>query len=399
MATVQSLIESRTTRAAVVLPLCAAIALIDGFDTQAIGPAAPLIARSLMLTPGSVGTMFSASQAGFLIGSILFGMLGDRLGRKRVLVLTGMLFAAATLATALAGSLSALIACRAAAGIGLGGATPNFVSLAAEFSKPERRARVITMLWAAVPFGGMLGSFASARLIPNLGWQSVFVLGAALPVPVIALILSAMPESAETKRGTPTKVGELFKADMISATLLLWLCSLMVWTSLVVSALWMPSLLQGAGWSTPAAATMLAASNAGGVLGTLGAGVLIGRFAPARALAILLACAVLFDLVLGAAVSSPLLFAAAALAAGVCSSAAAGALLATSSGLYAKELRSTGVGWALGVGRTGTVVGPIGVGLLVQAGHGAPIVFFLIGLLALLGAAAAHQLNGRHAHH
>jgi AAHS family 4-hydroxybenzoate transporter-like MFS transporter len=186
MASLSTALPARASYARRVLICCALVAFLDGFDTQAIAPAAPAIARQLGVAPAAMGPTFAASQIGFLIGAFLFGALGDRHGRKRMLLVCTGLFTLGTLGTALAGSMPILLACRLLAGLGLGGASPNFVSLASEFAAPERRARVVTMLWAAVPLGGMAGAFTSGLLLPRAGWHAVFLLGASAPCPCLS---------------------------------------------------------------------------------------------------------------------------------------------------------------------------------------------------------------------
>lgn len=124
----------RTALARRVIIGCAIVAFLDGFDTQAIGPAIPAIAAQLGLRPDAMGSVLGASQVGFLIGAFLFGALGDRFGRKRMLLLTTGLFALGTMATAVSGSLEALLISRIVTGLGLGGASPNFISMVGEFA-------------------------------------------------------------------------------------------------------------------------------------------------------------------------------------------------------------------------------------------------------------------------
>lgn len=382
------------TRAVSVLVCCALVAFLDGFDTQAIAPAAPEIARELGLAPSAMGPVFSASQIGFLIGAFLFGPLGDRHGRKRTLLLCTGLFAAGTLVTAFADSMPVLLVCRLVAGLGLGGASPNFVSLVGEFAPPERRARAITMLWAMVPLGGMTGAFAGAALLPTFGWHSIFLVGAIAPLPVMAAVAWLVPESREVvPQGEAAPVSALFAGDARRATAWLWLASFMTWTTLVVTALWMPTLLQRAGWSLPSASSMLALNNGGGVIGALVVGALIGHEGAGRALRLTLVSAAVAILLMGFALGSGPLFAALALAAGFAASAAGGAMLAVSAETYPPAARSTGVGWALGVGRIGTVIGPLAVGGLIGAGAPVPVAFTVLAAVALSGAGAAFILG------
>lgn len=372
---------------------CAIVAFLDGFDTQAIGPAIPAIATQLGLRPDAMGSVLGASQIGFLIGAFLFGALGDRFGRKRMLLLTTALFALGTLATALSGSLPVLLLSRVVTGLGLGGASPNFISLVGEFAAPERRARTVTMLWAAVPLGGMVGAFTTGQIVPLYGWHTVFLIGAIAPVPVLAAVALLFPESREAAHIEARPVGALFARDIRTTTLLLWITSFLTWSTIVVTALWLPALLQRAGWSGPHAASMLALNNGGGIIGTLVVGLLIGRGGAHRALVAALVAAGGLIALMGTLTSVAPVFAALAIAAGCATSAAGGTLLAVSAGTYAPAARSTGVGWALGVGRTGTVLGPLAIGIMLGMGASVAAAFAAIAAIAFLGGLTALLLT------
>ena len=371
---------------------CAIVAFLDGFDTQAIGPAIPAIAAQLGLRPDAMGSVLGASQIGFLIGAFLFGALGDRYGRKRMLLLTTALFALGTLATALSTSLPMLMLARIVTGLGLGGASPNFVSLVGEFAPEERRARSVTMLWAAVPFGGMVGAFTTGQILPLYGWHAIFLVGAIAPLPVLVAIALLFPESREVAEVKAAPVASLFAPEIRKTTLILWVTSFMTWSTLVVTALWLPALLQRVGWGAPNAATMLALNNGGGIIGTLAVGLLVGRGGAHRALVATLAVAACLIALMGPLSAIHGAFVVLAIGAGFAASAAGGTLLAVSSGTYTPAARSTGVGWALGVGRTGTVIGPLAVGVMLGAGVSVTATFVAIALLALIGVVAASAL-------
>ncbi|WP_342248967.1 MFS transporter [Sphingomonas sp. OTU376] len=389
MAASEPLDAARAALARRVILGCAIVAFLDGFDTQAIGPAIPAIAAQLGLRPDAMGSVLGASQVGFLVGAFLFGALGDRFGRKRMLLLTTALFAVGTLATALSASLNALLISRVVTGLGLGGASPNFVSLVGEFSREDRRARAVTMLWAAVPLGGMVGAYTTGQILPVHGWHAIFVIGAIAPIPVLAAIALLFPESREVAHAKAAPVAALFRSDIRGTTLLLWVTSFMTWSTIVVTALWLPALLQRAGWTGPHAATMLALNNGGGIIGTLVVGMLVGRGGAHRALVAMLAAAACLVALMGVLTSAPYGFAALAIAAGCATSAGGGTLLAVSAGTYAPGARSTGVGWALGVGRIGTVLGPLAIGIMLGLGASVATAFAAIAVLALIGVAAA----------
>jgi AAHS family 4-hydroxybenzoate transporter-like MFS transporter len=393
--------------------MCSLVAFLDGFDTQSIGPAGSAIAAQVGIKLGELGPVFSASQLGFLVGALAFSALGDRIGRKRMLVVATVIFAGCTLGTATSESYAALLSWRFLTGLGLGGATPNFISLASEFSRPTQRARVVTTMWAAVPFGGMVGSFTSAWVIPRFGWHMVFLIGTAAPVILLPVLIAAMPESKEIllrpaqsvpialRRASP--VTELFTGGRTQRTLLLWATSFMTWLMLVVMAFWTPPLLQKTGMSTPHAAEILAFINAGGVVGTVVIGTVLGRVRPERALIVVFLASAMFIAAIGMSLSSFSELVLCALFAGFFSSAAGGGLIAVAAYAYPPEARATGVGWALGLGRAGSMLGPLGTGLLVAQGWPVSHIYFAIACPAVFAAVLtvllARQMATVHAPH
>jgi MFS transporter, AAHS family, 4-hydroxybenzoate transporter len=377
-----------------VVTLCSLVAFLDGFDTQSLGPAGSAIAAQISVKLSALGLVFSASQLGFLVGALTFGALGDRFGRKRMLIIATCIFAVCTLGTAGMGTYGALLAWRLLTGFGLGGATPNFISLASEFSLPSQRSRVVTIMWAAVPFGGMAGSFASAAVIPRFGWQAIFFIGCAAPLILVPVLMSIMPESAEIARlhaggASPARhstVAELFTGGRARTTLLLWGVSFMTWMTLVVVAFWTPPLLQKAGLAPRAAASALAFNNAGGVIGTVLIGVILGWLRPQKVLITAFIVSAAFIAAMGACVSYFPGLAVVAVFAGFFSSAAGGGLIAVVAGAYPVDARATGVGWALGLGRLGSILGPLGAGLLVAQGWQVSRIYLAMAGPALLAA-------------
>ncbi|SCU77067.1 4-hydroxybenzoate transporter PcaK [Cupriavidus necator] len=382
--------------------LCGLVAFLDGFDTQAIGPAADAIAASIGIEIKDFGPVFSASQIGFLIGAMIFSALGDRFGRKRLLVAGTLIIAFSSLGTAFAGSYHELVAIRILAGLGLGGVTPLFISLASEFAPPALRARVVTMLWAAVPIGGMMGSFTSSVTLSQFGWQAIFFIGGGAPLLLVPALVFLLPESREVQRGSNdhgaprlrvSPIGALFGEGRGVATLWLWLASWMIWMLLVVVGVWTPSLLQRAGWTIPMAALMLGLLNAGGVAGTFLIGAGLRYVPPQRALMLALIAAAAALVMLGTFAHSFAVVAVAASLAGFFSSAAGGCLLALSASLYPERVRATGVGWSLGFGKTGAVLGPLCVGLLLGFQWSTASIYSAIALPGLLAAVLVFLLS------
>jgi AAHS family 4-hydroxybenzoate transporter-like MFS transporter len=371
------------------IALCGLVGFVDGFDTQALSPSAGTIAETLGFPVSQLGFVFSASQVGFLLGALVLGPLGDRLGRKRVLIGCVALFGLCSLLTALADSYALLVIARLIGGVGLGGATPNFISLASEYAPPARRERVVTMMWAAVPLGGMSSALVSGALLPTLGWQSVFVIGCAAPIiliPLLAVILpgsrEALPASASDRPG----LSVLFGPGQTAATIWLWLASFATWLTLIVIVFWTPTLLGAAGLSTRASASMLAVHNIGGIIGTLVIGALIGRLRAVIALLLSLGASSLAIVLMAATLQTPALLSVATATAGFFGSAAGATLLAVASASYPPQARATGVAFALVAGRIGTILGPIMIGSIVAAHWHAAAIFLTIAIAPAIAA-------------
>ena len=177
------------------LLLICAVLFIDGFDTQAIGYVAPAVAQEWKLPRGALGPVFSAGLFGLMIGALVLGTLADRIGRKRIIVLSSAAFGVGTLLTMLVQDAAWLMALRFLTGLGLGGAMPNAVALTSEFSPHRRRATMVMAMFAGFSIGAALGGLLAAALIPAFGWRSVFLVGGLAPLLLVPVLLYALPES------------------------------------------------------------------------------------------------------------------------------------------------------------------------------------------------------------
>jgi len=399
-----------------VFVLCSLAAFLDGADSQSIGVAAPLIAAGFGMPMGSFAPAFSAGLFGATIGALTFGPLGDRFGRKRMLIVAVLLLSVFTLLTAVARTFPELLAIRFLGGLGLGGATPCFITLCAEYTPRRRRAMLASVLWAAYPLGASLGGVVNATVIPALGWQAVFYIGGGLPLLVAVLMAFLLPESLSylVARGgsssqaqsivrkldktlagqdmrllanteTPVKVslGSLFTEGRATGTIFLWLIFFMAFGTTTVIVLLTPTLFRGSGLPLSAAALMVGLNNFVGVAGMASAGRLVERFGPLVLVpAFVLGAAILA--ILGSVATSVALSAVcmALLGVTVLLGASGGIALAATS--YPTAIRSTGVGWAMGMGRLGQVCSPLLVGAMLKGGWGAPRILGVMALLPVL---------------
>ena len=406
-----------------VLLLCAAVLFADGFDTQAIGYVAPDVAREWGLGRGVLGPVFSAGLFGLMLGALGFSPLADQVGRRRVIVASTVAFGVLTLATVFAEGVWSLAALRFLTGLGLGGAMPNAVALTAEVSPHRRRATMVMAMFCGFSVGAALGGLLAAAVIPVWGWRGVFVIGGVAPLVLATVLLRALPESprflasrgrageaadvmarlfprqafapgavfaTEVERdGTP--VAALFQDGRARTTVLLWTVFFMSLLDLYFLSNWLPTVLNDLGVSLSASSAIGAMLQVGGVAGTFALGTVVDRFS-FRALALTYLGAAVAIGAIGLSTHSIPLATGAIFAAGFCIVGGQIAANALGAGFYPTAARATGVGWALGVGRVGSIVGPW-VGGLLLAQQWTPRGLFLVAAVpALLAALAALAL-------
>ena len=399
-----------------VFVLCALAALLDGADSQSIGVAAPLMAAQFHMTMGSFTPAFSIGLLGATIGALTFGGLGDRVGRKRMLVVAVLMLSVFTLLTAVARTFPELLVIRFLGGLGLGGATPCFITLCAEYTPRHRRAMLASVLWAAYPLGASLGGVVNATVIPALGWPAVFYIGGGLPLLVAALMIRLLPESlgylvtrdagsrsamaivrrlnassfdqtlrltVETEKVVGARLPNLFTHGRALGTIFLWLIMFMAFGTTTIIVLLSPTLFRSSGLSLSTAALLVGLSNFVGVAGMASAGRLVERFGPLVLVPAFWIGAGTLAL-MGYVSSSALLsaFCMAILGVTVLLGGSGGIALAAIS--YPTSIRSTGVGWAMGMARFGQVCSPLLAGAMLQLGWGAREILGVLSLLPIL---------------
>ncbi len=379
------------------------VLVLDGFDGQTINFLAPSISETTKIPVHSFGPILSASLLGLMIAALTTGPIADRWGRKWPVILSTLSFALFTLLTAHANTRGQFWVLRFLTGLGLGGAMPNVVALASEYVPKRILAVVIPILFVGMPLGGTLSGFTARLMLPVWGWRSVFVVGGALPLLIAVVLMAVLPESiqflavrgkdsgrilktlariapefapsaahivaaspGEKDKGVPVK--HLFTEGRAAGTVLLWIPYFMNLLLIYFLSGWLPALLREAGMSIKAGVTATAFLNFGGVFGCLMEGQLLRRWGAYAILTIeyVLAGLLIASLAL-ARVPFPVTLAM-TFSTGLTIIGAQGGLNALAARFYPISARSTGVGWALGVGRIGSISGPLIGGMFLTIG-------------------------------
>lgn len=406
-----------------VATICAALIFMDGYDAQVMGFVAPALIAQLHITRAAFGPVVSIGLVGMMVGGLVGGPLADRFGRKPVLVGCTFAFGLFSLLTATATSFESLAAFRLLTGLGLGGAMPNSIAITSEYMPKRLRATAITTMFVGMPLGGSLGGFVAAALIPRYGWQSVFVVGGVVPLFIGAWVLAALPESIRflilkggedgrvaglLSRIAPASVShgkfsvatgehrvggfivrQLFAAGRGTVTVLLWVMFFMNLLALFFLLSWLPILMHDNGIAVQTAILVTAVAQIGNAIG----GILLGRLIDWRSTFRILGWTYLGAgvgiVLIGEAGGSLGLLIPMVLATGFCVGGGQTAANALAAEFYPTAIRSTGVGWALGIGRIGSIIGPTVGGLLLAGGIATRQIFWVAAVPALIATAAA----------
>ena len=404
--------------------ICMVLNLIDGFDVLAIAFAAPSLAKDWKLAPDALGVLLSAGLAGMTAGSLFVAPLADRWGRRLMTLLTLVVVSTGMLASAMAESSLQLGAARFFTGVGIGAMLPSINTMVAEYSSVRRRELSLSIMSTGYPIGATLGGTAAILISGHFGWRGIFVFGGVLSTVMIPLVLWRLPESLEfllnrrpegaldaanrllrllgrselsalpeVARAQPkTGAREILSGALIRPTLLLWAAFFLVMSSFYFVLSWTPKLLVEAGMPINRGLSGGVLLNLGGICGTVLLGVLGARLGIFRIHTVALIAAAAMTACFGLVSGS--------LHAGLIVAVLVGFFLFTSlvglyvitPSIYPTEVRNTGTGLAIGVGRIGAILSPYLAGLLLSTGWKPSAAYIAFGLPTLLAAGAVMML-------
>ena len=380
-----------------ILAWCSIIIICDGYDLAVAGIALPSIMKTMGVTAQNAGFMVSSALFGMMFGAIFLGTIADRIGRPRAIAICLAFFSVFTAAAGLTTDPYLFSAMRFLAGLGIGGVMPNVVAQMTEYSPRRIRSTMVTLMFSGYAVGVMLAALLGKGMIENYGWSSVF-LAAGVPVLLIPFILKSLPESmpflirqnrtAELKtilnrmepaylpqidhryalpvhdRAEGAPIGKLFQDGRGFSTAMFWVAFFMCLFMVYALSSWLAKLMAGAGYSLGSALTFVLVLNFGAVIGAVGGGWLADRFHIKYVLVAMYGLAAVSITLLGYKVSTEVLY----LLVGLAGASTIGTQIVTyayAGQFYPAAIRSTGIGWASGVGRSGAILAPIAIGTLV----------------------------------
>jgi len=362
--------------------------IVEGFDLQAANFAAPSILEDFGVTRAEIGPLLSASLVGVLIGAVFIGPMGDRIGRRTILISCCVTYGVISLVAAFATNLTQLIILRFLIGVGLGAVLPNALALAGELAPRQYLARAMALVGIGITFGGVLAGVVAAQFLPIYGWSSLFIAGGVLPLAIAALLWLALPESPalnrEARHGEEeTGVRAILAPAYRAQTIAIWATFALVLMVVYLLTGWIPLLVKDQGYSTATASWIATASHAGGVVGGVIASLLLVRRSwSVVALFAGLAAASLAIITLRdwGIVGLTLLL----ILVGLFSTGTQNGLNGSCGATYPASMRASGLGWALGMGRIGSIAGPLVGSLAILLGLAAPRYFFILPVVPLL---------------
>lgn len=416
----------------VVMGLVASTIVLDGFDNQVLGFAIPAIIKEWGVTRGDFTPIVACGLVGMGLGTAFAGVIGDRIGRRPTLLASVLLFALATLGIAFTHDLTLLAVLRLLAGFGVGGALPNAAAMTAEFTPARNRAVAVTSTIVCVPLGGIFGGLLAAKLLPTLGWRSLFIVGGITPLLLLAVLMFLLPESPRFLARHAKRAGELAKllgrcghpvpaearfVDLAEQkaeqgkgglgtlfngfyrrdTIALWIAFFFTQMAVYTVFSWIPTMLSGQGLSLATSSTGLTAYNFGGVIGALSGAALISFYGSRKAmlpLALGGAVTALVLIFIPITIAGPHLALISLLAAhGFFVNAVQTTMYALAAHVYLTTVRTTGSGAALGVGRLGAILSSFVGAAVLSMG---PAAYYQMLVVAMLGSFLGLAIVSRH---
>ncbi len=368
------------------IAICVGLNMLDGFDVLAMSFAASGVKGEWHLIDSQLGALLSAGLVGMGAGSLTLGPCADRWGRRRVILLSVSVAGLGMLGSAWAGGFYELLWLRVVTGIGVGGTIASVAVVVSEYAPDRWRGPALAVYATGYSIGATLGGALAAYTIPRYGWRSAFAIGGAMSLLLLPLAWWRLPEPHDfllTRR--PVPAARLPAADLAQggsqrsfreaiallltpSTMLVWLTFFCTMAGFYFIVSWTPRLLNAAGLSTRQGMTGGVLLNLGGIAGCGLFAIASIRANTQRLLCVSLLGAGVAIIAFGVTMTRVELALGTALLLGIIANAAMAGLYAVGPPLYPAAVRTTGMGWAIGIGRFGAILAPLLSGALLDRG-------------------------------
>ena len=411
----------------VIVALAAFLNALDGYDVLAMAFTATSVSKEFELTGAQLGWLLSSGLIGMAAGSLLLGPFADRFGRRKILLVAVGINAVGLFLSAAANSALELGAWRVITGLGVGGILATVTVITSEYSNVKNRGMAISIYTAGYGVGATLGGMGATQLIPTFGWRSVFLAGGLVTLFAVVLILVILPESVDYYRVRRPKnaeekltriarriglTGDVFLGDAPTttntsqgsvtqllggryrvSTILLWVSFFVIMFGFYFANSWTPRLLVESGMTEQQGIVGGLMLTMGGTFGSLIYGVLTIRRNARNTLVVFTILAAVLLVAFITTTSIPALAFLSGVVVGMLINGCVAGLYTVAPQTYAPEVRATGVGWGIGVGRVGAILAPILVGTLLDGGWSPTQLYIGVAVVVALAAFAVSRLK------
>jgi len=417
-----------------VIGLCMLLNMLDGFDITAMSIVNTAVGAELDLTPDRLGLISSAALFGMACGAMFIAPLSDIVGRRTVIICSVFMVSLSIMLTANANSLTTFILLRIFSGLGAGAMLASQAALAIEYSPEKYKALSVTLVTSGYPLGAMMTAVIGDIIMPEYGWRGMFWFGGGLTLLMGAVACALLPESLQflidrRPNGALGKINktlqklskseiaelpdignsqdkgnyagaldnfqDLFRNEYWKPTLTIWASFLLCFSTMYFLMTWIPALMEYSGFTAATGRTAFFLFNLGGVIGIWLLGAISTKAKLSNIVSSFLLSSAFLFVAFAASPNQQTLLLSLVFFIGILFQGGFTGLYAIAAKIYPASFRSTGVGWAIGLGRAGAIIGPGVAGFLIAAGFDMSANFYIFSVPVVLGGIIAFRLHIR----